>query len=63
MLLGIYLSFILIRLIYDDLLGQLISLFLLTVAASESAIGLAILVAYYRIRQILDINYLIYLKS
>lgn len=63
MLLGINLAFIYVSLIYDDMLGQVISLFVLTVAASESAIGLAILVAYYRIRQILDINYLIFLKS
>lgn len=63
MLLGINLSFIYVSLIYNDMFGQIISLFILTVAASESAIGLAILVAYHRIRQILDINYLIFLKS
>ncbi len=33
-----------------DLTGQVFSLFILTVAASEAAIGLAILVSYYRNR-------------
>ena len=63
MLLGINLAYIHVSLIYSDMMGQIISLFVLTVAASESAIGLAILVSYYRIRQILDINFLIFLKS
>ena len=34
----------------DDLTGQVFALFILTVAAAEAAIGLAILVAYYRNR-------------
>src|SRR3974390_1647415 len=33
-----------------DLVGQIFALIVLTVAAAESAIGLAILVAYYRNR-------------
>jgi NADH-quinone oxidoreductase subunit K len=42
-----------------DLTGQVFALFILTVAAAEAAIGLAILVAYYRNRgsiAIEDIN-------
>ncbi len=42
-----------------DLTGQIFSLFILTVAAAEAAIGLAILVCYYRNRgtiAIEDIN-------
>ncbi|ACK51844.1 NADH-ubiquinone oxidoreductase chain 4L [Methylocella silvestris BL2] len=35
---------------FGDLTGQVFSLFVLTVAAAEAAIGLAILVAYYRNR-------------
>lgn len=34
----------------DDITGQVFSLLILTVAAAESSIGLAILVVYYRIR-------------
>ena len=32
----------------DDLSGQVFTLFILTVAAAEAAIGLAIIVVYYR---------------
>lgn len=34
---------------FDDIVGQLASLLILMVAASESAIGLAILVAFFRL--------------
>lgn len=34
----------------NDLVGQIFALFILTVAAAEAAIGLAILVAFYRNR-------------
>ena len=34
----------------NDLSGQIFTLFILTVAAAEAAIGLAIIVAYYRNR-------------
>jgi len=33
---------------FNDLIGQIFTLFILTVAAAEAAIGLAIIVAYYR---------------
>jgi NADH-quinone oxidoreductase subunit K len=33
-----------------DLVGQIFAMFVLTVAAAEAAIGLAILVVYYRNR-------------
>jgi NADH-quinone oxidoreductase subunit K len=32
----------------DDMMGQLFALFILSVAASESAIGLAIIISYYK---------------
>jgi NADH-quinone oxidoreductase subunit K len=35
---------------FGDLTGQVFALFILTVAAAEAAIGLAILVSYYRNR-------------
>lgn len=34
----------------NDLVGQIFALFVLTVAAAEAAIGLAILVVFFRIR-------------
>jgi NADH-quinone oxidoreductase subunit K len=50
MLLGVNVSFIVYSSYFDDLYGQIFALFVLTVAAAESAMGLAILVAYYRIK-------------
>ena len=49
MLLAVNMNFILYSVYLDDLLGQVFALFILTVAAAEAAIGLAILVVYYRI--------------
>nr|YP_005090304.1 NADH dehydrogenase subunit 4L [Heterosigma akashiwo]ACS27122.1 NADH dehydrogenase subunit 4L [Heterosigma akashiwo]ACS27161.1 NADH dehydrogenase subunit 4L [Heterosigma akashiwo]AOR08492.1 NADH dehydrogenase subunit 4L [Heterosigma akashiwo]AOT84790.1 NADH dehydrogenase subunit 4L [Heterosigma akashiwo]AOT84832.1 NADH dehydrogenase subunit 4L [Heterosigma akashiwo] len=50
MLLAINMNFITFSAYLDDLVGQLFALFILTVAAAESATGLAILVSYYRVR-------------
>ena len=49
-LLSLNLNFIIFSVYLDDIYGQIFSLFILTVAASESAIGLAIIILYYRIR-------------
>ena len=40
----------------DDIVGQIFSLLILTVAAAESSIGLAILVIYYRIRTTITVE-------
>lgn len=50
MLLAINLNFVLFSNSIDDIMGQVFALLILTVAAAESAIGLAILVIYYRLR-------------
>ena len=47
MLLAISFTMALFSVIIDSLIGQVFTLMVLTVAAAESAIGLAILVAYY----------------
>ena len=39
-----------------DLMGQVFALFILTVAAAEAAIGLAILVVYYRNRGSIEVE-------
>ena len=39
-----------------DLVGQVFALFVLTVAAAEAAIGLAIVVVYYRNRGSIDVE-------
>lgn len=50
MLLAINFNFVVFSVFLDDLIGQIFALLVLTVAAAESAIGLAILVVYYRAR-------------
>jgi len=50
MLLAVNINFVVFSVYLDDLIGQMFALFILTVAAAESAIGLAILVAYYKVR-------------
>ena len=50
MLLAVNINFVVFSVCLDDLIGQMFALFILTVAAAESAIGLAILVAYYKVR-------------
>jgi NADH-quinone oxidoreductase subunit K len=49
-LLSVNLNLVAFSAFLGDLTGQVFALFILTVAAAEAAIGLAILVAYYRNR-------------
>ena len=59
MLLAVNINFAAFSHFFGDLGGQIMVFFVLTVAASEVAIGLAILVAYYRQRRSIaveDIN-------
>uniref|UniRef100_A0A7S2SG91 NADH dehydrogenase subunit 4L n=1 Tax=Mucochytrium quahogii TaxID=96639 RepID=A0A7S2SG91_9STRA len=46
-LLGVNINFLVFSLFLDDFFGQVIVLFILTVAAGGAAVGLAILVSYY----------------
>jgi len=50
LLLSANLNFIIFSVYLDDMYGQLFSLMILTVVASESAIGLALIISYYRTR-------------
>jgi NADH-quinone oxidoreductase subunit K len=49
-LLAVNLNLVAFSAFLGDLVGQVFALFVLTVAAAEAAIGLAILVVYYRNR-------------
>ena len=49
LLLSINLNFIFFSLYIDDIIGQIFSLLILTVAAAESAIGLAIMIIFFKI--------------
>lgn len=50
MLLAVNINFVAFSVMLNDLFGQIFAIFVLTVAAAEAAIGLAILVVYYRNR-------------
>ena len=49
-LLSVNINFVAFSSFLGDLVGQIFALFVLTVAAAEAAIGLAILVVYFRNR-------------
>lgn len=63
LLLSVNLNFILFSVYLDDFYGQIFSLFILTIAASEAAVGLAILILYYRLRGNISINQIATLKG
>lgn len=63
MLLSININFIVYSVLLDDILGQIYAIMLLAIAAAETAIGLAILVIYYRLRGGISIDLMCLLKS
>ena len=63
MLLAVNLNFLIFSVYLDDLIGQLFALLILTVAAAESAIGLALLVVYYRIRGTIAVEFINLMKG
>ena len=56
MLLAINLNFVAFSAYLGDLAGQVFAMFVLTVAAAEAAIGLAILVVYFRNRGSIEVE-------
>lgn len=62
-LLSINMNFVFFSLYLDDVVGQLFCLLILTVAAAEAAIGLAIIIIYYRLRGTIAISYISALKG
>lgn len=63
MLLAISFLFLSNSVVIDNIIGQLFTIMILTVAAAEAAIGLAILVAYYRVRGTISIKSLNLLRG
>lgn len=55
--LAINVLFIDFSLLLDDLFGQLVFLFMLTIAAADTAIGLALLLNFYRLRGTISVLY------
>ena len=56
MLLSVNINFVAFSSYLNDLVGQVFTLFVLTVAAAEAAIGLAILVCFFRNRGTIDVE-------
>jgi NADH-quinone oxidoreductase subunit K len=63
MLLAVNFNFAVFSVILDDVVGQSFIIYILTLAGAEAAIGLAILVIFYRIRGIITINFVVALKG
>ena len=63
MLLAVNINFVAFSVQLMDLGGQIFTMFVLTVAAAEAAIGLAILVVYYRNRGTIDVDDISSLKG
>ncbi|MGL5054338.1 MAG: NADH-quinone oxidoreductase subunit NuoK [Fusobacteriaceae bacterium] len=56
LLLAINLNFAAFSIYLDDIVGQIFVLFILTIAAAESAIGLAIITVLYRLKNSIELN-------
>jgi NADH-quinone oxidoreductase subunit K len=56
MLLAVNINFVAFSTAMNDMLGQLFVFFILTVAAAEAAIGLAILVVLFKRRNTIDLD-------
>ena len=55
-LLAVNINFVAFSAFLHDLVGQIFAMFVLTVAAAEAAIGLAILVVYFRNRGTIQVE-------
>ena len=63
LLLSCNFNFVFFSYFLDDLTGQIFTLFILTVAAAESVIGLAILIAYFKLNNTISISNIYKLKN
>jgi len=56
LLLAVNLNFAALSIYLDDMVGQIFVLFILTIAATESAIGLAIITVFYRLKNSIQLE-------
>jgi NADH-quinone oxidoreductase subunit K len=63
MLLSVNINLVSFSIYLQDLAGQVFTMFILTVAAAEAAIGLAIIVIYYKNRGSIDVDEINSLKG
>jgi len=63
MLLSINFLLLTVSSFIDDITGQVFALYILVVAAAESAIGLSILIAYYSVKGSISVRFINLLKG
>jgi NADH-quinone oxidoreductase subunit K len=56
MLLSVNLNFLIFSTYLNDYSGQIMGLIILTIAASESAIGLALIISFFNIKSNIDVK-------
>jgi NADH-quinone oxidoreductase subunit K len=56
LLLSVNLNFAVFSIYLDDFVGQIFVLFILTIAATESAIGLAVITLLYRVKNSIELE-------
>jgi len=59
MLLAVNINFIAHSLYLDDILGQVYAFFIIALGAAESAMGLGILISFFRVRQSMSLNFVL----
>ena len=63
MLLAVNINLVSFSIFLQDLVGQIFTMFILTVAAAEAAVGLAIIVIYYKNRGSINVDEINSLKG
>ena len=56
LLLGVNLNFATLSIYLDDVIGHIFVIFILTIAAAESAIGLAIITVFYKLKNSIELE-------
>jgi NADH-quinone oxidoreductase subunit K len=56
LLLAVNLNFAIFSIYLDDIIGQIFILFILTIAATESACGIAIITAFYKLKNSIQLD-------
>ena len=56
LLLGVNLNFATLSVYLDDVIGHIFVIFILTIAAAESAIGLAIITIFYKLKHSIELE-------
>lgn len=56
LLLSVTLNFAAFSIYLDDIVGQIFVLFILTIAATESAIGISVITVFYRLKNSIQLN-------